>query len=193
MSETHRSSDQSRGFVVSKTAWLRFAEEAFLRWFRQRGQIPAEYARFGEYLRQRRYSAGFSMHSLAVECEIPYEQIALLERGLLRPSEVPNHIWSRLITLLEGDGSVGAPIPPLLDGESNDSKISRRTPKVVNQTNRELKNEEPSGLARIRVIGVGGGGTNAVARMSKSNVPGVEFVAINSDSVGGLFTAILYS
>ena len=33
----------------------------------------------------------------------------------------------------------------------------------------------------IKVIGVGGGGTNAVNRMIASNVRGVEFVAVNTD------------
>lgn len=36
--------------------------------------------------------------------------------------------------------------------------------------------------AVIRVIGVGGGGTNAVARMIASKVGGVEFVAVNTDA-----------
>ncbi|MBQ8818004.1 MAG: cell division protein FtsZ, partial [Clostridia bacterium] len=33
----------------------------------------------------------------------------------------------------------------------------------------------------IKVIGVGGGGNNAVNRMIASNVQGVEFVTINTD------------
>lgn len=40
---------------------------------------------------------------------------------------------------------------------------------------------EWSPLASIKVIGVGGGGGNAVSRMSKDFVRGVEFVAINTD------------
>jgi cell division protein FtsZ len=36
--------------------------------------------------------------------------------------------------------------------------------------------------ARIKVVGVGGGGTNAVNRMIKAQVQGVEFIAINTDS-----------
>jgi cell division protein FtsZ len=36
--------------------------------------------------------------------------------------------------------------------------------------------------ATIRVIGVGGGGTNAVTRMISGNVSGVEFVAVNTDA-----------
>ena len=36
-------------------------------------------------------------------------------------------------------------------------------------------------FALIKVIGVGGGGTNAVNRMIETNVQGVEFVAVNTD------------
>lgn len=38
-----------------------------------------------------------------------------------------------------------------------------------------------NGLAKIKVIGVGGGGNNAVQRMIESGLQGVEFVAINTD------------
>ncbi len=37
------------------------------------------------------------------------------------------------------------------------------------------------GHARIRVVGVGGGGSNAVNRMLRSNLKGVEFIALNTD------------
>jgi cell division protein FtsZ len=37
------------------------------------------------------------------------------------------------------------------------------------------------GNARIKVVGVGGGGSNAVNRMIRSKLRGVEFVAINTD------------
>lgn len=38
-----------------------------------------------------------------------------------------------------------------------------------------------TGLAKIKVIGVGGGGNNAISRMKESGLVGVEFVAINTD------------
>ena len=38
------------------------------------------------------------------------------------------------------------------------------------------------GFAQIRVIGVGGGGSNAVNRMIQANMTGIEFIAINTDS-----------
>lgn len=36
-------------------------------------------------------------------------------------------------------------------------------------------------VVQIKVIGVGGGGGNAVNRMIKSDIKGVEFIAINTD------------
>ena len=36
-------------------------------------------------------------------------------------------------------------------------------------------------LTNIKVVGIGGGGGNAVARMSKGFARGVEFIAINTD------------
>ncbi|MCU0537728.1 MAG: cell division protein FtsZ [Hydrococcus sp. Prado102] len=40
----------------------------------------------------------------------------------------------------------------------------------------------PSNVAKIKVIGVGGGGCNAVNRMIESGVSGIEFWAINTDA-----------
>ena len=37
-------------------------------------------------------------------------------------------------------------------------------------------------LAVIKVIGVGGGGVNAINRMIESGMRGVEFIAINTDA-----------
>lgn len=36
-------------------------------------------------------------------------------------------------------------------------------------------------IVQIKVVGVGGGGGNAVNRMVKSDIPGVEFIAVNTD------------
>jgi cell division protein FtsZ len=57
------------------------------------------------------------------------------------------------------------------DGESmkNDSKI------------RISFNEEPLNDAKIKVIGVGGGGGNAVNRMIDAGVEGIEFIVANTD------------
>ena len=37
-------------------------------------------------------------------------------------------------------------------------------------------------LAVIKVVGVGGGGTNAINRMVEAGVKGVEFIAVNTDA-----------
>ena len=37
-------------------------------------------------------------------------------------------------------------------------------------------------LAIIKVVGIGGGGVNAVNRMIEAGLKGVEFVAINTDA-----------
>src|SRR5947207_15435544 len=37
-------------------------------------------------------------------------------------------------------------------------------------------------LALLRVVGVGGGGTNAVNRMVDAGMSGVEFIAVNTDA-----------
>jgi cell division protein FtsZ len=42
-------------------------------------------------------------------------------------------------------------------------------------------NEEPKNDAKIKVIGVGGGGGNAVNRMIDAGVEGIEFIAANTD------------
>ncbi len=42
--------------------------------------------------------------------------------------------------------------------------------------------QQPESFARIKVIGVGGGGSNAVNRMIEQGMSGVEFIAINTDS-----------
>ncbi len=42
--------------------------------------------------------------------------------------------------------------------------------------------EQPENFAQIRVVGVGGGGTNAVNRMIETGVQGVDFIAVNTDA-----------
>ena len=41
---------------------------------------------------------------------------------------------------------------------------------------------EYQGVARIKVAGVGGGGSNAVSRMFRERVPGVEYMVVNTDA-----------
>ncbi|HQH86234.1 MAG TPA: cell division protein FtsZ, partial [Anaerolineaceae bacterium] len=47
----------------------------------------------------------------------------------------------------------------------------------------DLTNQPPvESFARIKVIGVGGGGCNAVNRMIDEGLSGIEFVAVNTDA-----------
>jgi len=51
----------------------------------------------------------------------------------------------------------------------------------INDLKYEIEDETRIGT-RIKVIGVGGGGCNAVARMVREGLEGVEFYAMNTDS-----------
>ena len=50
-----------------------------------------------------------------------------------------------------------------------------------NTTNQNQTSLNPSSVVKIKVLGVGGGGNNAVNRMIEANVTSAEFVAINTD------------
>ncbi|MBC7106029.1 MAG: cell division protein FtsZ, partial [Firmicutes bacterium] len=41
---------------------------------------------------------------------------------------------------------------------------------------------EANHMANIKVVGVGGGGNNAVNRMIDAGLKGVEFIAVNTDA-----------
>ncbi|MHB1413322.1 MAG: cell division protein FtsZ, partial [Thermoleophilia bacterium] len=45
-----------------------------------------------------------------------------------------------------------------------------------------IPRQEEAYIAAIKVVGVGGGGTNAVNRMVEAGVRGVEFIAVNTDA-----------
>ena len=45
----------------------------------------------------------------------------------------------------------------------------------------EIKTNESEAAAKIIVVGVGGGGNNAVNRMIDEQIAGVEFIAVNTD------------
>ena len=45
-----------------------------------------------------------------------------------------------------------------------------------------MNTTEHQGTARIKVIGVGGGGSNAVSRMFRERIPGVEYIVVNTDA-----------
>jgi cell division protein FtsZ len=46
----------------------------------------------------------------------------------------------------------------------------------------ELPNQQVESFARIKVVGVGGGGCNAVNRMIDEGLTGIEFIAVNTDA-----------
>lgn len=58
--------------------------------------------------------------------------------------------------------------------------------KIFNGSPRKTKVQEvapgPTPVAKIKVLGVGGSGNNALNRMIKAQISGVEFVAINTDA-----------
>src|SRR3954454_4708519 len=45
-----------------------------------------------------------------------------------------------------------------------------------------MRDQSGNYLAVIKVVGIGGGGSNAVTRMVEAGVTGVEFIAVNTDA-----------
>jgi cell division protein FtsZ len=62
----------------------------------------------------------------------------------------------------------------------NQIKFIKRRQEIMNQ-NTSFSSQLES-FAHIKVVGVGGGGCNAVERMIKEGLQGVEFIAINTDA-----------
>jgi cell division protein FtsZ len=61
-------------------------------------------------------------------------------------------------------------------------KLKIRVDKMTNDSSIRISfNEEPLNDAKIKVIGVGGGGGNAVNRMIDAGVEGIEFIVANTD------------
>jgi cell division protein FtsZ len=60
----------------------------------------------------------------------------------------------------------------------------KQIPNILNKEEEEMMQPIPQteSFARIKVVGVGGGGSNAVNRMIEEGLAGVEFVAINTDA-----------
>lgn len=86
-----------------------------------------------------------------------------------------NHSNSPKVSASEEDDYAFDDIEELLNSSQNDyHKPTKEEPRSDNIV--------PGNLARIKVIGVGGGGCNAVNRMIASDVTGVEFWAINTDA-----------
>ena len=63
------------------------------------------------------------------------------------------------------------------DAENSKEKAEMDTEKDI----RIQFNEDPTNSAKIKVVGVGGGGSNAVNRMIDANLEGVDFIVANTD------------
>ena len=68
------------------------------------------------------------------------------------------------------------------NGRINSQGVTAAMPNLPNDDLRIHYHDEIPHGARIKVIGVGGGGNNAVNRMIAANVAGVEFIAANTDA-----------
>jgi cell division protein FtsZ len=65
--------------------------------------------------------------------------------------------------------------------EIPENMMERPRASVMDEYPREHHSPGPLGQPVIRVVGVGGGGVNAVNRMVEAEVEGIEFLAINTD------------
>ena len=175
---------------VGRGSWVRFAMDTAERWLAMGGEPPAEMSRFGLYLRELRYRSGNDLSDVAHRVGLPYEQLALLEQGLLKPSEIPSGTWVQLVRLLEGrEGQVphaevheDAPEQVEPSEEPGEEAKEAASPAAARPSLAPPARGDPVGVARIKVIGVGGGGSNAVARMYRQRMPGVSYVAVNTDA-----------
>src|SRR5919198_2024729 len=57
-----------------------------------------------------------------------------------------------------------------------------RPNQVVPQIMEAPRDSQARGFTEVKIVGVGGGGTNAVNRMIETGVQGVEFIAVNTDA-----------
>src|SRR5256885_6119352 len=58
----------------------------------------------------------------------------------------------------------------------------KRNPPLVEDRRIGMMQSPANYLAVIKVVGIGGGGVNAVNRMIESGLKGVEFIAVNTDA-----------
>jgi cell division GTPase FtsZ len=57
-----------------------------------------------------------------------------------------------------------------------------RTTSVVPQIMDAPRESAARGFTEVKIVGVGGGGSNAVNRMIDAGVHGVEFITVNTDA-----------
>lgn len=166
-------------FRSGRGPWVRFAMGAGERWLAASGHITAEMQQFGVYLREMRYRRGYSIRELSDELGLAYESFLMLEAGLLRPSEVTSSTWVRLMRLLEGREVLVRREPEVSDEEIDPDEAWAEEDGAAGKP---LGVGQALGVATLKVIGVGGGGSNAVGRMFQQRVPGVEYIAVNTDA-----------
>ncbi|KAA3471708.1 Cell division FtsZ, chloroplastic-like protein [Gossypium australe] len=78
-----------------------------------------------------------------------------------------------------------------LSGEENDAMFYSTT---INESLRETCNPCYNyGEAKIKVVGVGGGGSNAVNRMVEHSLKGVEFLIVNTDAQALKMSLVLHN
>jgi cell division protein FtsZ len=91
---------------------------------------------------------------------------------------------------LEGEEALPAATMPVAEAAPPSEERPRRgEPRMRQQRQVEQRRETKAmrtgaysdGLPPIKVVGVGGGGCNAVSRMIAEHIPGVQFVAVNTD------------
>src|SRR5213594_4738235 len=65
---------------------------------------------------------------------------------------------------------------------------NRGSTKASRRASLRVRDQTGNYLAVIKVVGVGGGGTNAVNRMVDAGLSGVEFIAVNTDAQALMMT-----
>jgi hypothetical protein len=70
----------------------------------------------------------------------------------------------------------------IVTNRSSQPSLGTGNPAVSRETRAGKGGSLPNASAVIKVIGVGGGGSNAVNRMFNSNISGVEFWVMNTDA-----------
>ncbi len=121
--------------------------------------------------------------SLAVGADAP-EVEAEAEARIPSPQERLRHAFSSEMDI--PDSFMDLPEPATSAGRIRTEPAGRERPRDAfarPDTGRETPfgQAKPAGQPVLRVIGVGGGGSNAVNRMVEAEVNGVEFFAVNTD------------
>jgi cell division protein FtsZ len=115
--------------------------------------------RIGEKLREIRNTKGLSVEELAQKAGLKRPNLSRLEHGKHVPS---------LETMERLSVALGVPVADIVAGPS--------------EIKQALPDRSKPNLGRIRVIGLGGAGCNAITRMVREQIRGVEFIAMNTDA-----------